>query len=150
MKFLKNKGGYKIVEVLLVVTVTGASITLSSTMLNSARAKNRDTQRVTEIDKIQSALEMYYLDHASYPDGDNIILGKDNGSCLNFSGWQTTGCSEPYIDAIKPDPDSESTGYVYSNDGQHSYEIVFELEKGVNRLSAGTCRAVPGPKISCL
>ncbi|MFH1456846.1 MAG: type II secretion system protein GspG [Patescibacteria group bacterium] len=141
--------GSKVVEVLFVVFFVGMSVVLSSAMLNNAREKNRDKQRILEVSKIQQALEMYYLDNAKYPVGTGIVLGIGDSKCLNHDGWGVQYCENPYIDPIEPDPKPVETGYVYSNNGRYDYEIDFHLEKGANKLPAGDCRAIPGPKIQC-
>ena len=64
---MKRNKGFTLIELLVVVAIIGvlASIILSS--LNSARAKARDARRESDIKTIQTALEMYYLDHGYYP-----------------------------------------------------------------------------------
>ena len=64
---LKNKKGFTLIELLVVVAIIGilSSVVLAS--LNTARAKARDTKRISDMQQIQTALELYYSNHGDYP-----------------------------------------------------------------------------------
>ncbi len=66
-----------------------AAITLQT--LVSGEIKARDTQRITDIDSIQGALEVYYRDNGSYPIG---AAGSDRGCWLSNSS--DTSCNPLY------------------------------------------------------
>ena len=62
-----NKKGFTLIELLVVIAIIGLLSTLSIVALNSARARSRDARRISDIQQIQSALEMYYNDANAYP-----------------------------------------------------------------------------------
>ena len=63
----KNQKGFTLIELLVVIAIIGLLSTLSVVALNSARAKSRDARRISDVQQIQSALEMYYNDANAYP-----------------------------------------------------------------------------------
>jgi prepilin-type N-terminal cleavage/methylation domain-containing protein len=63
----KNQKGFTLIELLVVIAIIGLLSTLSVVALNSARARARDARRLSDIQQIQSALEMYYNDSNAYP-----------------------------------------------------------------------------------
>lgn len=93
---MKRNKGFTLIELLVVVAIIGvlASIILSS--LNSARAKARDARRESDIKTIQTALEMYYLDHGDYPATSWAHSGE--------ASWATL---ESYLGKLPIDPLNE-------------------------------------------
>lgn len=91
---LKNRG-FTLIELLVVVAIIGllAGVVLAS--LNGARAKARDTNRLSDMRQIQIALELYYDKYGVYP-GNN-----DN----DYGGWDTGcyGAVDPFISPLGTD-----------------------------------------------
>lgn len=107
----KHKSGFTLIELLVVVAIIGvlASVVLAS--LNTARAKGRDARRQSDIHQIQNALELYYTDNGSYPNGGWYIS--------NGSSWNTLQTAlSPYMSQLPHDP-AETAGTPYS--GNYSY-----------------------------
>ena len=83
--------GFTLIELLIVIAIIGvlASIILAS--LQTARLKANDAKRLTEMDQVRIALELYALDHSgTYPCDDN------NASCPNTGGG-------PYTTFVNPE-----------------------------------------------
>ncbi len=59
--------GFTLIELLVVIAIIGllSSVVLAS--LSSARSKSRDSQRVSTLIQLRTALELYYSKHGSYP-----------------------------------------------------------------------------------
>ncbi len=74
--------------------------------------ESRDSSRISDLRQIQTALELYYEDQGSDPAGAQVVLGSGNAACLNASGWQPSGCAEPYLSWVPADPGTGS--YVYT------------------------------------
>jgi general secretion pathway protein G len=107
--FLKNKGfthtpnfgvtpkggGFTLIELLVVVAIISllSSVVLAS--LNTARAKARDTRRLSDMRQIQNALELYYDKYGAYPGN----VDNDNG------GWDTGcfGVGDSFISSLEID-----------------------------------------------
>ncbi len=71
--------GFTLIELLVVISIIGilSSVVLAS--LNSARAKARDARRMSDLNSIQIALEMYYLDYGTYRISGTGWLGHGDG-----------------------------------------------------------------------
>ncbi len=90
-KFL-NKKGFTLIELLVVIAIIGllASIVLAS--LNAARIKGRDARRISDIEQINNAIQLYIHDfgHAPYLGAANCSASNLNASCgasSNNSSW---------------------------------------------------------------
>jgi len=120
----KNKKGFTLIELLVVVAIIGllASIILAS--LSTARAKARDTKRLTELKQLQTAMELYRSDNGTYPSAElNFTVSIDGCRGLNIANgyhdWSTAinlGKLIPkYIGSLPIDPiNSISQGLCYT------------------------------------
>lgn len=65
----RSTRGFTLIELLVVIAIIGilSSVVLAS--LNSARKKGRDARRISDMKQIQLALELYYDNNQSYPEG---------------------------------------------------------------------------------
>lgn len=65
----RRSGGFTLVELLVVIAIIGVLATLVLLQLGTARGRARDTQRITQVNQIRTAVEQYYEDNSgSYPD----------------------------------------------------------------------------------
>jgi len=62
-----NQKGVTIIQVLIPVAVVGIVILIFSLLLASERKSSRDYMRVSNINQLQSALELFYSQNGSYP-----------------------------------------------------------------------------------
>jgi type II secretion system protein G len=111
----KHNQGFTLIELLVVISIISllSSVVLSS--LNSARAKARDTRRMTDMRQIQTALELYYDMNGRYP----VPAGGDDtwsGHCYGYGNYDTyiIGISA-YMARLPIDPtyDVGSQCYLY-------------------------------------
>jgi prepilin-type N-terminal cleavage/methylation domain-containing protein len=74
----KLQKGFTLVELLVVIAIIGVLATLVLLQLGSARARARDTKRITDVNQVRTAVEQYYEDNnGSYPAAiDAASLGK--------------------------------------------------------------------------
>ncbi|MFZ2189669.1 MAG: hypothetical protein WA057_06390 [Candidatus Magasanikiibacteriota bacterium] len=109
-------------------------------------AKKRDEQRISEMRRIQTSLELYYQNNHKYPLANSaIILGSKNYTCLGENGFEPAGCEKPYqfMNPVPSDPLSPQSNYTYvSNDGQ-TYKMNFYLETNGSALGFGKIQATP-------
>ncbi len=67
--FMKQKQntGFTLIELLVVISIIGLLSSVVLTSLNDARAKARDTKKITELKELQSALALYFSENEEYP-----------------------------------------------------------------------------------
>lgn len=125
-KFLKNIQGFTMIELLVVIGIIGLLSTLGIVALSNARMKSRDSRRVSDINKIQIALEMYYSDHKKYPSvalGTTIDLGGVAYTCLDETGFSASCSGDVYMTQVPsyPNPRTDvsctegTAGYYYKS-----------------------------------
>ncbi len=64
---LKNKKGFTIVELLIVIVVIGILATLVIVTFTGIQQKGRNSQRQTDINAVDSHVESFYAQHGFYP-----------------------------------------------------------------------------------
>ncbi len=120
--------GFTLIELLVVIAIIGllSSIVLAS--LNTARQRGMDAQRLSNMQSIQTALELYALDHnGTYP---------VEGWTSQCSGWGRVaannvipGLVSKYLPSMPPDPQmvpgSNQNCYIYASyDNGVSYKLL--------------------------
>ncbi len=143
---MKNQG-FTLIELLVVIAIIGILSTLAAVALGSARVRARDARRLSDLKQLQTALELYYTDKNGYPavrigDSAPVNLGTGNYKCLNSSGWNPSGCSDPYMGQVPADP-SENTYYTYTPSSSFTYTVNASLEADSGRLTKGPIRLTP-------
>lgn len=89
MKWAKNKQGFTIVELLIVVVVIGILAAITIVAYNGITASARDAERLAEMKSIEKALELYHIDNGGYPNCNNT---------LHAAGDPRNGC---FMDSIE-------------------------------------------------
>lgn len=85
---LQSKRGFTLIELLVVISIISliSSVVLAS--LNTARAKARDAEILSDIKTLATALELYYDDHGEYPAANNDSSG---ACCKTYAFTQMKG-----------------------------------------------------------
>ncbi len=151
-----NKKGFTLIELLVVLLIIGLLATISVVALGTARAKGRDTRRLTDVKGIQNALELYFVDANGYPVVSSATtLGSGNAASLTNSGWEdsTPAGTIMYMVKVPANPTPNGAAYVYtSTDGTSacttgsscaSYTLTFNLESGAGGYTTGAHTATP-------
>ncbi|MFA7663111.1 MAG: prepilin-type N-terminal cleavage/methylation domain-containing protein, partial [Patescibacteria group bacterium] len=68
----KNKSGFTLVEILIVIAIIGILATIAVIAMLSARVKANDTKRVYDVSQIKKALDLYYFEVGKYPNESEI------------------------------------------------------------------------------
>jgi len=155
----RKSPGFTLIELLVVITVIGALSGILLGVINSSgvRAKARDSQRKSDLKRIQTALELYFADFRSYPISDNGS-GADTWEQVNSGQTNAIiGALEPsYINPVPMDPQGETAGnvdpcddvdfqrYNYKSNGSYYYitaimEITTSAEDSLCSSVAGLC-----------
>ncbi len=164
-----NKKGFTLIELLVVIAIIAIVGVFAAIAVNSARSQQRDATRLSHIRQLQSALEAYFHETNSYPEGELLPLGDSTQSaCLSSNGFLADCSTEEtvFMRIVTPtiekglrglvtcgSPARNAFCYTQTLDGA-GYTILFELEnslrsvgleQGVNCASpdgmeAGTCQ----------
>ena len=134
---------FTLVELLVVIAIICVLSTLSVIVFNNARAKARDSRRLSDVKQIGMALELYYDDKGRYPPPPTPTGTPITGLCLSNSGFTSTCGTIPYLQKIPSDPlPNIHYTYSYLNSGE-SYRLGFNLEQGSGDWPAGTLAMGP-------
>ncbi len=122
----KNQQGFTLIELLVVIAIIAVLAAVVITAVNSARARGRDSQRISDIRQLTTALELYSTSNSYQYIGRTNFVKPDNTNPLVTGG---------YIPKMPKDP---STGAPYSyfglNNGSGNacvgYHLGATLESG--------------------
>lgn len=123
-------------------------------MVSSARARARDYKRLSDVSRVQAALELYFNDTNAYPktESDPIVLGNEGARCLSASGFQASCAStgRVYLNPVPTQTDiglkgSQLKAYGYQSDGE-KYVVSFVIERAIPQanVAKGVVCATPG------
>lgn len=123
-----GKKGFTLIELLVVIAILGLlAVGLLATINPFQQFKKADdARRISDIEQIQRALELYYQDNNAYPASSSNFQIDVNNQPVS---WGTTWL--PYISTLPKDPTSSNT-YVYfspAGNGQ-TYYLYANLETG--------------------
>jgi type II secretory pathway pseudopilin PulG len=113
-----SQGGFTVPELLVMILVVVILSALLLTNYQAARAKERDTQRVNDINQIDSKLESYYNIKNAYPAtfDSSQLLGIEKDS-LRDPNNKPVVFATPQADATAaqkyPDPTRHQASYLY-------------------------------------
>ena len=89
MVSLKNKKGFTIVELLIVIVVIGILATLVIVTFTGIQQKARNSQRQTDINAVDSHVEAYYAQSGNYPTLANLNDATWRGGYLHIGRTNT-------------------------------------------------------------
>jgi len=132
----RKKGGFTFIELLVAFSIIGVLMTIVVAGGSAARKSARVAQRVSDIKKVQSALDLYYANNKSYPS----TSGAHRGICASYNGGgaYTTnnglvipGLAPQYINQVPADPQSsaayDSNCYLYISNGTDYAFIIHQV-----------------------
>lgn len=105
--------GFTLIELLVVISIIGLLSTAALTSLNGARAKTRDAKRLSDMEQIQLALELYFADYGRYPEEnpqDNTYEISYENSGNFISALKTGGY---FSNGVPVDPTNSSGRYYF-------------------------------------
>ena len=143
---MKNNKGFTLVEILVVIAVIALVGVFAALAVSSARSNQRDATRLSNVRQTQSALEDFFNENNTYPDGELLPLGDSAESrCLGSEGFAgdcagddsvvlrvVPATYESGLDGIVTcvDPARRAFCYTLLDEGE-GYVILFELENGL-------------------
>lgn len=63
----RAKKGFTVIELMVVISIISSLSSIVLAGLNTAKAKGRDSFRISQIKEVQKALAIYYSNHSNYP-----------------------------------------------------------------------------------
>ena len=137
---ITGENGFTLIELLVVIAIIGILATIATFSISSLRAKARDTERVTDIKRIQLTLENYYRDENSYP--EFITFGSDLTGQHSSTTYLAPAPKNP---APQNDGNCSSSDYVYTKSNYYGYKIQFCLKSANGDIPAGhNCATAKG------
>ncbi len=142
----KRKGGFTLVELIVVIAILGILSGIGLTSFRTSQMKSRDAKRKSDLEQVQRALEMYYNDVGAYP--NSTAQGGTIGSFswgVEFKDAKNT----VYMKELPKDP-TGSSEYCYKSvvapAAATSYQLYAKLENSQdpkcldgNCLTARSC-----------
>jgi len=142
---IKQKG-FTLIELLVVIAIISLLSTSVMASLSGARMKARDTQRITELKQLQTALELFFNDNNRYPSGTFAGCWKPkvnwipDGANYNWStGYISKQPQDPIDNCCWPwgncGAEGEAGTYEYWSDGK-KYLLAARLEDKASKYRA--------------
>lgn len=149
--------GFTLIELLVVIAIIGLLASVVLVSLNSARQKSRDAKRVSDMNQLAKALELFYNDAAGYPTGtgyttaggallgSTVVVGSNRigGGTLNLTPTYVTGLPSAPI-PVDGTCNATNNRYTYEADmAGTTYTLSFCIGANVGGLSAGVRYLTP-------
>ncbi len=146
-KLTSERVGFSMVEIMVIVTLITILAGVGVIAFRGVQARARDAKRQTDLESIQTALEVYYQEHYSYPSSSEWDKVKNNG----VSDDVLSVTLEPdYMNLVPIDPLQSDTanqgpcgggryGYVYWSDG-----TTYFLATYVEGANSSPCSSLAG------
>lgn len=107
----RQSSGFTIVELLIVIVVIGILAAITIVAYNGIQGRAQDTTRLSDISRIQKALELYKIDKGVYPNA-NPDPNSWERSTTNPDGFLSS--LKPYMGGDIPvDPENSGGSYYY-------------------------------------
>ena len=124
MKLSKKRGGFTLIEILVVMVIIGILSTIGMGALTSSQIKSRDAKRKADLRHISEALEAYYNDVGSYPAGADAITF--NTDLVAGDGF-IHSAGTIYMVNLPIDPGKVNTNYIYYTDANGTFFQLYAL-----------------------
>lgn len=123
------KKGFSLIELLVVITIIAALISIALPNFLGARQRAKDARKKAELTELKSALRLYYVDHQSYP----------TGAGSNINGCGTTGTSQcPLAGPFQAGPSGSETVYMKALPVSYNYYSPHPLYAGSDNFLVKT------------
>ncbi len=132
----QKKSGFTLIELLIVIAILGLLATAVIVVFSGTRASSRDTARLSDINRIRAALDLYWQSAGVYPNEVNP------GEAISYNGITFMESvpypQEPTDDGTCPELTGEDLKYNYTpvgSGGSMSYTIDFCLGDGGDHVA---------------
>lgn len=163
-KFLNKSKGFTLIEIILVIAIIGITAAFLIGNYASAKQRARDSQRKSDLNLVQAAMEQYKADYGNYPCFNTSASECSTdltSSSLATEGWALISSMSQiqlptkYITTLPIDPtyktaacSSTTPGYLYWHSaGRQQYVLFANLE---NTKDPDVVALKPAPNSSTL
>ena len=139
--------GFTLIELLVVIAIIGILSSVVLVSLNQARGKARDAARISAVQQMEKAIELYYFDHGHYPPHSYTMTPHQDGSTFLECGYQDRWCDledilAPYISQLPRDDLGAKTNrrYLYKSNSPHDMyglSVILENAGGAGASDGG-------------
>lgn len=135
---MRLKSAFTLIELLVIILIIGTLATLAATSLKTATLKARDGRRISDINAMRKALELYKANNEIYPSESQFVVGAPlkvgNDTLLKIPNNPKSADGPCAINE-----------YIYRQDnGGSSYHIYYCLGQKIQDAGPGPCIATPG------
>lgn len=116
--------GFTLIELLVVIAIIGLLSSVIFAALGPTRVKSRDLKRITDMNAIQKAIEMYNSDNGHYPNTNGNWTSMHapaymGNPIVNPAATNLTVALAPYLPTPPKDPGLATTdrGYLFLSNG---------------------------------
>ncbi len=130
----REKKGFTLIEVLIVVAIIGILTAILVANYNDARKNSRDKIRKSDLKSLQLAIELYKAQYGQYPAQGCGTPGASWAGPGSHPAWGATcdtyiaGLVPDFVPALPRDPNQElenGLGYLYmTNNTRTSYKVL--------------------------
>ncbi len=123
MKFVKNKKGFTLLELMVVIAIIGILATLAQPMFKTAVLKSKEAALKEDLFNLRNVLDQYYADNGKYPDTLDDLVTKGYMRSIPpdpMTGSKTTWRLEYYTGDNSGSGSSGSSGSSDSSDSSDS------------------------------
>jgi len=110
----KQKLGFTLVELIVVITILAILGTIAFVSLQWYSKSARDSARISDMSRIKTSLELFKIEWWKYPDPSDatVITYNEVEAWTQWIFWQTTFRNVEKLDRIPRDPTTEEL-YIY-------------------------------------
>lgn len=147
-----DQRGVTLPELMTVISIIATLASTATVSYGTVREYARDLRRVGDMGVLQTALELYYQNHYTYPPdtapgSEGLVLGLPETSALADNGFTGTPLGQLYLRSVAPNPKPGGIPYIYRSynaDGTDCdappcarYVVAFALEGRTDTLGKG-------------
>jgi len=129
---------FTMIELIVVIAVILVLTAFTIYSLGPARAKSRDSRRITDANLIMNALDQYYTSKLrTYPTEDTPDSSDSKYHAVKVTANSLSMLSD-YLNPIPVDPINDGTHryiYIYRGDGKKAAVVVDKLESMITRCN---------------
>jgi len=105
-----GRQGFTLIEILIAVSIIAILSIIGIVSYQQINKRSRDTKRMSDLEQVRSALEMYKTDNGVYPGTSNSA---DNFETLSPNLDVGQALIPTYMPAVPTDPKSDIRSYYY-------------------------------------